>query len=169
MRGQKPTVEIIYSDNYDFEKWGPLVPATEGAAGFDVRACACTDVIVAPGSTVKIDLGIKLHINDPHLAAMLIPRSGLGVKGLVLGNTIGLIDSDYQGPVVAAVFNRLQKEDHMFYDSWYKNENNIVIHPGDRIAQLIFLPVIIPTLFKVNHFEETRRGEGGFGHTGVGD
>ena len=127
--------------------------ATGGSAGMDMRACIDEHVRVEPGETHLIPTGLAIHINDPGLAAVLLPRSGLGHKhGIVLGNLVGLIDSDYQGQVFVSVWNR--------------GSSNFVIEPGDRIAQMVFVPVVQADFEVVDEFEETRRGAGGFGHSG---
>ena len=126
---------------------------TEGAAGLDLRACIDAPVTIAPGETVLVSSGIAIHIADPGLAAAVLPRSGLGHRhGIVLGNLVGIIDSDYQGPVSISVWNR--------GDRPYR------IEPGDRIAQLVFLSIAHAKFEVVEAFAETERGEGGFGHTG---
>ena len=127
--------------------------ATEGAAGMDLRACLEAPETLQPGDTLLVPSGIAIHIGDPGLAAVLLPRSGLGHKhGIVLGNLTGLIDSDYQGQIFVSVWNR--------------GTEPFTIRPGDRIAQMVFVPVIQAAFEVVDTFEETRRGEGGFGHTG---
>ena len=127
--------------------------ATPGSAGMDLRACLDEALILNPGQTELIPSGIALHISDPGLAATLLPRSGLGHKhGIVLGNLVGLIDSDYQGQV--------------FISCWNRGDQAFTIEPGERIAQLVILPVVQATLNIVNEFDESERGEGGFGHTG---
>jgi len=136
---------------------GDLFPlpgyATPGSAGMDLRACLDEPLILKPGQTELIPSGIALHISDPGLAATLLPRSGLGHKhGIVLGNLVGLIDSDYQGQV--------------FISCWNRSDQAFTIEPGERIAQLVILPVVQATLNIVNEFDESERGEGGFGHTG---
>ena len=126
---------------------------TEGAAGLDLRACVDAPAEVAPGETLLVSSGIAIHIADPGFAAVVLPRSGLGHKhGIVLGNLIGLIDSDYQGQVLISVWNR--------------GHEPFTIEPGERIAQLVFLPVFRPRFEVVETFDETERGEGGFGHSG---
>jgi dUTP pyrophosphatase len=125
---------------------------TPGSAGVDLRACLDTAVTLAPGETTLIGTGIAIHLEDPTLCAMILPRSGLGHRGLVLGNLIGLIDSDYQGELKISTWNR-------------GNEPQ-TIEPGDRIAQMIITPVIQPTFVEVAEFNSSERGEGGFGHTG---
>lgn len=127
--------------------------ATGGSAGVDMRACIDDALTVEPGETVLIPTGIAIHIADASLAAVLLPRSGLGHKhGLVLGNLTGLIDSDYQGQVYISCWNRSQKS----YE----------IQPGERIAQMVFVPVEQVQFEVVEEFGESNRGEGGFGHSG---
>ncbi len=127
--------------------------ATSGSAGLDLQACIDETMIVMPGETHLIPTGISIFIDDASLAAVILPRSGLGHKhGIVLGNLVGLIDSDYQGPLMVSLWNRGDKE--------------FKIEPGDRIAQLVFVPVIQASFEIVDDFAETARGEGGFGHTG---
>ncbi len=127
--------------------------ATEGSAGMDLRACIDQTLVLEPGDTKLIPTGIAIHIADPQLAAMILPRSGLGHKhGIVLGNLVGLIDSDYQGELMVSCWNR----SHQIY----------TIEPGERIAQLVFVPVVQANLKLVESFESTERGVGGFGHTG---
>ena len=126
---------------------------TPGAAGLDLPACIDAPAQVAPGETLLVSSGIAVHVADPDLAAVVLPRSGLGHKhGIVLGNLVGLIDSDYQGEIGISVWNR--------------GGEPFTIEPGDRIAQLVFLPVVRARFEVVDAFEETERGEGGFGHTG---
>ena len=138
-------------------KIGESIPlpqiATEGSAGMDMRACIDSELIVSPGDTVLVPTGIAMHIADNNLAAVLLPRSGLGHKhGLVLGNLTGLIDSDYQGQI--------------FISCWNRGEKVYKINPGDRIAQMVFIPVEQVKFEVVNDFKESDRGEGGFGHSG---
>ena len=126
---------------------------TDGSAGVDLQACIDQTVSIQPGDTKLIPSGIAIHIKDPNLAAVLLPRSGLGhKKGLVLGNLVGLIDSDYQGQV--------------FISCWNRGSNQIDIEPGMRIAQMVFLPVEQVDFNLVEAFDESERGSGGFGHTG---
>ena len=128
--------------------------ATEGAAGMDLRACIDEHLRIEAGESQLVPTGIAIHIDDPELAAVILPRSGLGHKhGIVLGNLVGLIDSDYQGQLMVSVWNR-------------NREHNVVIEPGDRIAQLVFVPVRRVRLNLVEEFEASARSEGGFGHTG---
>jgi len=127
---------------------------TAGAAGLDLVACLDASLTLKPGDTQLIPTGIAIHIGDPGLAAMLLPRSGLGHKhGIVLGNLVGLIDSDYQGQV--------------FVSCWNRGQAAFTIEPGDRIAQMVFVPVTQAEFEIVQDFEESRRGAGGFGHTGI--
>lgn len=129
--------------------------ATDGAAGLDLRACLEAPLTLAPGATELIPSGIAVHIADPGLAAMLLPRSGLGHKhGIVLGNLVGLIDSDYQGQV--------------FISCWNRGQDSFTIEPGERIAQLVLVPVVQARFEVVTEFVPTERAEGGFGHTGRG-
>lgn len=127
--------------------------ATNGSAGLDMRACIDEALTVAPGETVLIPSGLAIHIGDAGLAAVLLPRSGLGHKhGLVLGNLTGLIDSDYQGQVFVSIWNRGSKS----YE----------IDPGERIAQMVFVRVEQVAFDVVEEFDDSDRGEGGFGHSG---
>lgn len=129
--------------------------ATAGSAGMDLRACLDAPLILAPGQTQLIATGLAIHIDDPGLAAMILPRSGLGHKhGIVLGNLVGLIDSDYQGQLMVSMWNRGQ---HPF-----------TIEPGERIAQLVVVPVVQVQLELVEDFADSVRGAGGFGHSGRG-
>jgi dUTP pyrophosphatase len=129
--------------------------ATEGSAGLDMRACIDSSLTVEPGETVLVPTGLAIHIGDSGLAAVLLPRSGLGHKhGLVLGNLTGLIDSDYQGQV--------------FISCWNRSNKGYEIQPGERIAQMVFLPVEQVAFEVVSEFGESSRGEGGFGHSGTG-
>jgi len=128
--------------------------ATPGSAGMDLCACLEETTTIASGDSVLVPAGFAMHILDPSIAAIILPRSGLGhKKGIVLGNLVGLIDSDYQGQVFISVWNR--------------GKEPVTISPGDRIAQMIFVPVIQAKLDVVDRFDETKRGAGGFGHTGV--
>lgn len=128
--------------------------ATQGSAGMDLRACIDADTSIAPGETVLIPTGISIYVEDPSLAAVLLPRSGLGHKhGIVLGNLTGLIDSDYQGPLMVSLWNR--------------GDTEFVVSPGDRIAQMVFVPIVQAQFKLVEEFTESSRADGGFGHTGV--
>lgn len=128
--------------------------ATAQSAGMDLRALCDAPLTMAPGEAQLVPTGLAIHIGDPGLCAVILPRSGLGHKhGLVLGNLTGLIDADYQGPLMVSLWNR--------------GQNPQTIQPGDRIAQLVFLPIARVTFRQVESFEQSERGEGGFGHTGV--
>ncbi|MFC1588666.1 dUTP diphosphatase [Pseudomonadota bacterium] len=127
--------------------------ATEGSAGMDLRACINETINLKPGDTELIPTGVAIHIADPGLAATILPRSGLGHKhGIVLGNLVGLIDSDYQG--------------QLFVSCWNRSTKDFTIEVGDRIAQLVFVPVVQCDFDVVDEFDESDRGEGGFGHSG---
>ena len=127
--------------------------ATAGAAGMDLRACVDAPLLLQPGATELIPTGVSIYIADPDLAAVLLPRSGLGHKsGIVLGNLVGLIDSDYQGPLMVSVWNR--------------GGAPFAINPGDRIAQMVFVPVVQVGFDVVEDFSATARGTGGFGSSG---
>ncbi len=129
--------------------------ATDGSAGLDLRACIDGRMVLAPGETQLIPTGISIHIGDPGLAAVILPRSGLGHKhGIVLGNLVGLIDSDYQG--------------QLFVSCWNRGGDAFTIEVGERIAQLVFVPVVQAQFDVVDEFETSARAEGGFGHTGRG-
>lgn len=127
--------------------------ATIGSAGIDLRAMFDKTTIIQPNETILTPTGLAMHIADPNLAAMVLPRSGLGAKsGIVLGNLVGLIDSDYQG--------------QLFVPLWNRSQSAFTIEPGDRIAQLIIVPVIQAEFNIVDEFVESVRGDGGFGHSG---
>jgi dUTP pyrophosphatase len=127
--------------------------ATSGSAGLDLRACIDAPLVLEPGKTELVPTGIAIHLEDPSLAAVLLPRSGLGHKhGIVLGNLVGLIDSDYQGPVMVSVWNR--------------SAQAFTINPGDRIAQMVVVPVVQVEFEVVDEFAASARGAGGFGSTG---
>ena len=129
--------------------------ATDGSAGVDLRACLDAPLTIAPGETHLISTGLAVHIGDPGVAAVVLPRSGLGHRhGIVLGNLVGLIDSDYQGQV--------------YVSCWNRGREAYSIQPGERIAQLVFLPVLRVDFEVVGDFEPSRRGEGGFGSSGRG-
>jgi dUTP pyrophosphatase len=133
----------------------PPVYGTPGAAGLDLRACIDAPLTLAPGETVLVPSGIAIHLADPGLAAMILPRSGLGHKhGIVLGNLVGLIDSDYQGEIKVSLWNR--------------NTTPFEINPLERIAQLVVFPVLQVSMNIVEAFTESSRAEGGFGSTGKG-
>ncbi|PWQ97699.1 dUTP diphosphatase [Leucothrix pacifica] len=127
--------------------------ATDGSAGMDLRACIDADLTIEPGQTELIPTGLAIHIADPGIAATILPRSGLGHKhGLVLGNLVGLIDSDYQG--------------QLFISCWNRSQKAYTVESGDRIAQLVFVPVLQVSLNAVDSFDGSERGSGGFGHSG---
>ncbi len=139
------------------ERLGASIPmpeyATQGSAGIDLRACLDKSVELAPGETCLLPTGMSIYIEDPNLAAMILPRSGLGHKhGIVLGNLVGLIDSDYQGQLMVSCWNR--------------GKESFVIDVGERIAQLVLVPVVQAQFEIVDEFTESARGEGGFGSTG---
>ena len=128
--------------------------ATPGSAGLDLRACVDAPLVLAPGETQLIPTGLSIHIGDPGLAAMILPRSGLGHKhGIVLGNLVGLIDSDYQGPLMVSCWNR--------------GSAAFTIQPLERIAQLVIVPVVQASFRVVETFDDSARGTGGFGSTGL--
>ena len=129
--------------------------ATSGSAGLDMRACIDEPITVAPGETVLVPTGMAIHVSDPGLAAVLLPRSGLGHKhGLVLGNLTGLIDSDYQGQV--------------YISCWNRGSDSYDVQPAERIAQMVFVPVEQVEFRVVDEFDQSNRGAGGFGHSGTG-
>lgn len=126
---------------------------TSGSAGMDLSACIMEPLQLSPGQTILVPTGLAIHIADPNLAAILLPRSSWGHKyGIVLGNLVGLIDSDYQGPLQVSCWNR--------------GNDVFTIHPGDRLAQMVIVPVVQVSLSIVEEFTPTIRGEGGFGSTG---
>jgi dUTP pyrophosphatase len=128
--------------------------ATGGSAGLDLRACIDAPIVLEPGQAALIPTGLAIHIGDPGLAAMLLPRSGLGHKhGIVLGNLVGLIDSDYQGPLMVSCWNR--------------GVATYTVQPMERIAQMVIVPVVQAHFRRVESFESSVRGEGGFGSTGA--
>ena len=137
------------------ERMSSLLPAyaTPGSAGLDLRACLDAPLVLAPGQAELIPTGLSIHIGDPGLAAMLLPRSGLGHKhGIVLGNLVGLIDSDYQGPLMVSCWNR--------------GREAFTVQPMERIAQMVIVPVVQAAFRRVDDFESSSRGGGGFGSTG---
>jgi dUTP pyrophosphatase len=134
-------------------EWPMPAYATTGSAGLDLRACLDAPLELAPGRAELVSTGLSIYVEDPGLAAILLPRSGLGHKhGLVLGNLVGLIDSDYQGPLMVSLWNR--------------GTASFVVAPGDRVAQLVLVPVVQVALDVVDAFEATDRGAGGFGSSG---
>ncbi|MDO5505241.1 MAG: dUTP diphosphatase [Pseudoxanthomonas suwonensis] len=137
------------------DQWPLPAYATDGSAGLDLRAAIDAPLLLAPGDAQLVPTGLAIHIGDPGLCAVILPRSGLGHRhGIVLGNGTGLIDADYQGPLLVSVFNR--------------GAGAYTITPGDRIAQLVLLPVVRAHFQVVDTFRHSARGEGGFGHTGTG-
>ncbi|HET9976280.1 MAG TPA: dUTP diphosphatase [Burkholderiaceae bacterium] len=137
------------------ERMGAHLPAyaTPGSAGLDLRACLDAPLVLAPGQSQLVPTGLSIHIGDPGLCAMLLPRSGLGHKhGIVLGNLVGLIDSDYQGPLMVSCWNR--------------GAAAFTIEPMERIAQMVIVPVVQASFRRVDAFETSARGAGGFGSTG---
>lgn len=151
MTQQKLQVKILD------DRLGETIPmpeyATQGSAGLDLRACIEESVELTPGETCLLPTGMSIYIEDPNLAAMILPRSGLGHKhGIVLGNLVGLIDSDYQGQLMVSCWNR--------------GSTTFVIEVGERIAQLVLVPVVQAEFEVVKEFTESARGEGGFGSTG---
>jgi dUTP pyrophosphatase len=146
-------VEIKILDN----RIGKDIPlptyATEGSAGIDLRACIDNNITLLPGQTELIPTGFAIHMKNKSMAATILPRSGLGhKKGIVLGNLVGLIDSDYQG--------------QLFISCWNRGQESYTIEPAERIAQLVFLPIIQPRFVVVDNFEDSDRGDGGFGSSG---
>ena len=149
------TIDVKVLDPRLAERFDELQPryATPGSAGLDLRACLEKALLLEPGQTVLIPTGLSIHIGDPNLAAVILPRSGLGHKhGIVLGNLVGLIDSDYQGPLMVSCWNR--------------SDAPFTIEPMERIAQLVILPVVQAQFRRVEEFGASQRGEGGFGSTG---
>ena len=148
------TLEVKVLDPRFGDAWPMPAYATESSAGLDLRAALDAPLLLAPGDAALIPSGLAIHLADPTLCAVILPRSGLGHRhGIVLGNGTGLIDADYQGPLLISTWNR--------------GRETFTIQPGDRIAQLVVLPIVRATLQVVDTFEASARGEGGFGHTGV--
>jgi len=148
------TLEIKVLDGRFGSEWPLPTYATAASAGLDLRAALDAPLLLLPGDTVLVPSGLAIHLGDPGLCAVILPRSGLGHKhGIVLGNGTGLIDADYQGPLLISVWNR--------------GREAFTMQPGDRIAQLLLLPIVRATLQVVDEFETSARGVGGFGHTGV--
>ena len=149
----KKIIDVKIIDQRVLDDFGVPDYQTDGSAGIDLKACINETIDLAPGETELIPSGIAIHINDPHLAAVILPRSGLGHKhGLVLGNLVGLIDSDYQGQI--------------FISCWNRGNNSVLIEPGLRLAKMVFVPVEQVEFRIVEEFDLSQRGEGGFGHTG---
>jgi dUTP pyrophosphatase len=149
----KRTVKLRILDSRIGREFPLPAHATPGSAGMDLRACLDAPLVLAPGSVELIATGISIHVEDPGLAALLLPRSGLGHKsGIVLGNLVGLIDADYQGPLMVSCWNR--------------GTAPFTVQPGDRIAQMIIVPVVHVDFEVVQDFTVSTRGEGGFGSSG---
>lgn len=147
-------VDIKILDTRVGEEFALPTYATAGSAGLDLRACLDEPLTIEPGQTVLVGTGIAMHLADPGLAATILPRSGLGHKhGIVLGNLVGLIDSDYQGELKVSVWNR--------------GQTVYTVSPGDRIAQLVIVPVVQVDFNVVEDFDDSVRGAGGFGHSGT--
>lgn len=152
-RSDHPLQVRILDQRYR-QDWTLPAYATEASAGLDLRAALDQPLTLAPGQVELVPTGLSIYIQDPGLCAVILPRSGLGHRhGIVLGNGTGLIDADYQGPLMISVFHR--------------GSEAFTIEPGDRIAQLVLLPVVHAQLQIVDEFQLTQRGEGGFGHTGT--
>lgn len=133
--------------------WPLPAPATPGSAGVDLRACVAAPLVLQPGETQLVPTGLAVYIADPGYAGLILPRSGLGHKhGIVLGNLVGLIDSDYQGQLMVSVWNR--------------SDQPFTLEPGERMAQYVVVPVVQPQFEVVEAFEQSSRGAGGFGHSG---
>lgn len=146
-------VQVKVLDSRLGNEWPMPTYATTGSAGLDLRACVDAATVIEPGQTVLVKTGLSIYIEDPHFAGLILPRSGLGHKhGIVLGNLVGLIDSDYQGELMVSVWNR--------------SRTAFSLEPGERLAQYVLVPVIQAQFDIVNEFEATERGAGGFGHTG---
>lgn len=146
-------VQVKVLDTRLGTEWPMPAYATSGSAGLDLRACVEQTTVIEPGQTVLVKTGLAIYIEDVNFAGLILPRSGLGHKhGIVLGNLVGLIDSDYQGELMVSVWNRSQTA--------------FSLEPGERLAQYILVPVVQAQFDVVNEFEATERGAGGFGHTG---
>jgi dUTP pyrophosphatase len=151
MAAQQATIALKVLD----ERIRPYLPsyATPGSAGMDLRACIDAPVTLTPGQTELVPTGVAIHIADPGLAALILPRSGLGHKhGIVLGNLVGLIDSDYQGSLMVSCWNR--------------GKEPFTVNPMDRLAQIVFVPIVQVQFREMESFDSSTRGEGGFGSTG---
>lgn len=150
---QLTQLEVKIMDSRLGGEWPLPAYATPGSAGMDLRACITEALVLEPGQTKLLPTGMAIHVADPGLCAMLLPRSGLGHKhGVVLGNLVGLIDSDYQGQLMVSCWNR--------------GNSSFTIEPGERIAQMVLVPVIQAEFKVVEEFNESERGAGGFGHSG---
>ncbi|MCL6248834.1 dUTP diphosphatase [Acinetobacter sp. ANC 4945] len=146
-------VQVKVLDTRLGTEWPMPTYATAGSAGLDLRACVEETTVIEPGQTVLVKTGLSIYIEDTQYAGLILPRSGLGHKhGIVLGNLVGLIDSDYQGELMVSVWNRSQTA--------------FSLEPGERLAQYVLVPVVQAQFDIVNEFEATERGAGGFGHTG---
>lgn len=153
MNNTLPQIEYKILDSRIGQEFPLPEYATPGSAGMDLRACLDNALTLTPGQTELLPTGLAIHIADPGLAAVILPRSGLGHKhGIVLGNLVGLIDSDYQG--------------QLFISCWNRGQADFVIEPGERVAQLVFVPVVQAELQQVTDFNQSERGAGGFGHSG---
>ena len=147
-------LEVRLLDPRFGDSWPLPQYATEASAGMDLRAALETDLVLQPGDAALVPSGLSIHVADPGLCALVLPRSGLGHRhGIVLGNGTGLIDADYQGPLLISVWNR--------------GREPFTIQPGDRVAQLVLAPIVRAKLKVVDTFAGSSRGEGGFGHTGI--
>jgi dUTP pyrophosphatase len=150
---QLTQLEVKIMDSRLGGEWPLPAYATPGSAGMDLRACITEALVLEPGQTELLPTGMAIHVADPGLCAMLLPRSGLGHKhGVVLGNLVGLIDSDYQGQLMVSCWNR--------------GNTSFTIEPGERIAQMVLVPVVQAEFKVVEEFNESERGAGGFGHSG---
>jgi dUTP pyrophosphatase len=150
---QLTQLEVKIMDSRLGGEWPLPAYATPGSAGMDLRACINEALVLEPGQTELLPTGMAIHVADPGLCAMLLPRSGLGHKhGVVLGNLVGLIDSDYQGQLMVSCWNR--------------GNSSFTIEPGERIAQMVLVPVVQAEFKVVEEFNESERGAGGFGHSG---
>lgn len=146
-------VQVKVLDSRLGTEWSMPTYATAGSAGLDLRACVDSTTVIEPGQTVLVKTGLAIYIQDTGFAGMILPRSGLGHKhGIVLGNLVGLIDSDYQGELMVSVWNRSQTA--------------FSLEPGERLAQYVLVPVVQAEFEQVDEFVATERGAGGFGHTG---
>ena len=146
-------VQVKVSDARLGQEWAMPAYATTGSAGLDLRACLDEAIEIVAGETVLVKTGLAIYIEDPNFAGLILPRSGLGHKhGIVLGNLVGLIDSDYQGELMISVWNR--------------GQNTFRLEPGERLAQYVLVPVVHAEFEQVEEFVASERGAGGFGHTG---
>lgn len=148
-------VQVKVLDKRLGNEWPMPSYATSGSAGLDLRACVDETTLIEPGQTILVKTGLAIYIEDTQFAGLILPRSGLGHKhGIVLGNLVGLIDSDYQGELMVSVWNRSQTA--------------FILEPGERLAQYVLVPVVHAEFEQVEEFVATERGAGGFGHTGQG-